>query len=347
MSKPALPPSFPLARRHWLRVGAAHCALGLGVTSLGACSHRPISRPYPPGQGPDPKNLWKALAPRFQTVRIERAKARQGLFPSVIFSGLAQAPQRLHAILTLKGQELLSLVSNEKEYGLRYNYERGLTPGFYHGRPHPCAVQAFLGVELSVQDLVALLLGGGPQSLRPDEVLNQSWDRKMGAESVTYYEHRRRRAYTVYFRPEGGHWVFVAATGYQYQNKRPSRQWSIRHKSFHRNENGISYPKRIVIETLYNGAWEEIELEIETVHLNVHIETQIGEGAQESEDFNDEEGWENADGSEIADTSATEDPAGAAKAPPADEQAPEKRYIPAVFVPNPSGLNDRGDLCRR
>lgn len=308
---------------------------------LSACRLTGKTRaPYSKGDAPSPAQLHAALAPRVSKLKIEQAKVRDELTPSARFAATIQAPGRIHGSLFLKGQKIMTLVANEEGYGLRYNFNRGLAPGYYHGPKDRCAVQTFLGAPIEIDDLIAILLGGGPSSFRADAVLSQSWDPEVGAERVVFFDRQRQRSLVAHFAWRQNTWVLYSANGYRYQDKSPIWEWSVRHLDFGQVEGASMLPSRIKIGRLDNGTRRYLELSIEQATTQVELEPKTGNEAKPAwEDDEDEGDWEGADGS-----SAPDDPQ-----PPkasAEAVAPAPSEIPAVFIPNPEGLANRGPLCR-
>lgn len=255
--------------------------------------------------------------------------------PSAGFAALIQAPGRIHSSLFLKGQEIMSLVANEEGYGLRYNFNRGLAPGYYHGRKDRCAVQTFLGAPIEIDDLIAILLGGGPSSFRPDAVLSQSWDPRVGAERVVFFDRDRHRSLVAHFIWQNEAWVLAAATGYRYQGQKSIWEWRVQHLDFGQVQGAPNLPSRIKIGRVEGGIRRDLELSIQAATTEAAIPV------SEPDDNWDDEDWEQADGEEQQSPAQTEP-----TAPEQTSQAKTKAEIPEVFVPNPSGLVDRGPLCR-
>lgn len=324
-------------------------ALGASLWVSGCRASLRTRPPYPQGSAPSPAQLHAALTPQVQALQIRKAKVRDELTPSARFAALIQAPGRIHGSLFLKGQEIMSLIANEEGYGLRYNFDRGIRPGYYHGPKDRCAVQTFLGAPIEIDDLISILLGGGPSSFKADAVLSQSWDPEVGGERVVFFDRRRRRSLVAHFLWRNESWVLYAATGYRYQGDRAIWEWSVRHLDFGRVSDAPNLPSRIKIGRIEGGMKRYLELSIQDATTQVLIPS---EPSEDQDQWEDDDDWEEADGSDSTPDSTTpeskpESETGSATASDSEKaQSKPKASIPAVFIPNPAGLVDRGPLCR-
>lgn len=318
------------------------CAMGSATFLLSACRLRGNTRaPYSKGEAPSPAQLHAALTPRVSTLKIEDAKVRDELTPSAQFAAVVQAPGRLHASLFLKGQKIMSLTANEEGYGLRYKFNRGLAPGYYHGPKDRCAVQTFLGAPIEIDDLIAILLGGGPSSFRADAVLSQSWDPEVGAERVVFFDRQHQRSLVTHFIWRHNTWVLYSANGYRYKDKSPIWEWSVRHLDFGKVQGAPMLPSRIKIGRLDGGTRRYLELNIEKATTQVAFEP--SQAPAQEPTWEDDEGeedpgdWEGADGS----SASPQD-----QAPEAPSQTSLPSEVPSIFIPSGEGLIDRGRLCQ-
>lgn len=329
-----------------LGMGRRNClgAMGGGAMLLGSCRLSGQTKaPYTRDNAPSPAQLHAALAPRVSKLKIRAAKVRDELTPSAKFAASVEAPGRIHASLFIKGQKIMSLIANENGYGLRYNFNRGLAPGYYHGPKDRCAVQTFLGAPIEVDDLIAILLGGGPSSFRADAVLSQSWDPEVGAERVVFFDRQRQRSLVAHFILRQENWVLYSANGYRYQDKSPIWEWSVRHLDFGQVQGAPMLPSRIKIGRLDGGTKRYLELSIEQATTQVEFGDKGNPNQPPSwgDDEDEEDGsWEGADGSEVAPpTTAPQSSAQASQPIPRSD-------IPSIFLPSGEGLTDRGPLCR-
>lgn len=333
---PASPVS--LSRREIIGGALALVALPSGCR-LGGSTRSPYAKSNPPS----PAQLHKALQPRVPQLQILKAKVRDEMTPSAQFAGLIQAPNRIHAALFLKGQEIMSLVANERGYGLRYNFNRGLAPGYYHGPKDRCAVQTFLGAPIEVEDLISILLGGGPSSFRADAVLEQGWDRDVGAERVVFYDRRRARSLVAHFLWRDNQWVLYSATGYHYQSGVATWEWGVRHQQFGKIPGAPLLPSKIKIGRIEGGMRQFLELTILKASTELRIDT--GQESPDEQGDWEDDGWEQAGGDSQPLEAPEENPDVPEKSEGAQDLAKKKDAIPSVFIPNPAGLVDKGPLC--
>lgn len=331
---------LPLSRRQIVGGALACMALPSGCR-LGASTRPPYGKATPPS----PAQLHDALQPRVSELQVFKAKVRDEMTPSAQFAALIQAPGRIHAALFLKGQEIMSLVANERGYGLRYNFNRGLAPGYYHGPKDRCAVQTFLGAPIEIDDLISILLGGGPSSFRADAVLEQGWDSEVGAERVVFYDRRRARSLVAHFLWRDNQWVLYSATGYHYQGGAATWEWGVRHLQFGKIPGAPLLPSKIKIGRIERGMRRFLELSILKASTELSIDAGTADPEGEQGDWEDE-GWEQADGSHPAQAPNNESSDASEEPANSREAARKSDAIPAVFLPNPAGLVDKGPLCR-
>ncbi|PRQ09402.1 hypothetical protein [Enhygromyxa salina] len=325
---------------------------GLLMTSV-AC--KGIERPYPPDQPPEVTELMIATAPALQSVQVPRAKVRQGGGPAASLMLVAQAPARFTGTIQISGNELVTLVVNEDEYGLRWVGGRegaqSLAPGYYSGPPSRCAVETLLGVSLEPEAFVKMILGGAPLIDGPHQVIDRGWDRKTGRERLRIANDRYEQELAFAWIPKSGgrdgHWQFAGASLWAIDSSgAPEWLWTISHEELHEVDGAILPAKTQIRQPKPRGRGEAV--------INVSFQKQVanpqlggelsadpplepgadsgGNGANAGDDWDDDWG-------DDADTEGSD----AADEPTAPEPPPPT--IPPQFVGNPTGLTPRGDLC--
>ena len=357
-------------------------ALGLSLSlAVLGCGHKP---PYRRGQQPQPQLLLEQTAPKLPALTISDASITVNRLYRASAAMLAQTPGRFRGTVTKAGNELVTLAFHENGYALRYKFDQ-FPQGFYHGPPHPCAVEAMIGVPFSYEGLVALVLGGAPLLEEPYEVLEQTWDRK-GYEKLIIGNDRfvqeLRFAYT------GGSWRFTGAVLWQRLpggDKGP-KLWTLHHEELE-DVGGVVLPERTSVraegpddDTLViirykerdlNPAWAQVvEPEGPTDDNGDGDQTDGGDHPWGDDGEWEDDGWEtggeptddvgdvppddSGGGAEAEQPSAeTSGPpsevAAAPVSPPTADEAkgPEgPGPVPPVFFIDGAGLIDRGDLCR-
>lgn len=310
---------------------------------------RGIEAPYPPGKPPEVADLMAATAPSLRAIQVPRAKVRQGAGPAANLMLVAQAPARFSGTLQVSGNELVTLAVNEEAYGLRWvggrNAGGGLEPGFYSGPPSRCAVETLLGVDLSPESFVDLVLGGAPLIDEPHEVIDRRWDRKAGRERLrignSNYEQELSFAWI------DGHWQFAGATLWALEAGKPRWLWTISHDELH-EVGGELLPRRTQIRQPEPDGKGEVV-------LNVSFQTQIPNPAlggelssdppPENEDGEDGEDAQPANAGDGWDDDWGDDEESGGDAATDEAPAAPKAIIPPQFRGNPTGLTPRGDLC--
>jgi hypothetical protein len=317
---------------------------GLFMTSV-AC--KGVEPPYPPGKAPAIGELMLATAPALQSIQVPRAKVRQGSGPAANLMLVAQAPARFSGTIQISGNELVTLVVNENEYGLRWigasEGAKSLPPGYYSGPPSRCAVETLLGVDLEPEAFVEMILGGAPLIDGPHQVLDRKWDRKTGRERLRIANDRFEQELAfVWF---NGHWQFAGATLWASGSGAPEWLWTISHEELHEVDGAVLPAKTQIRQPKPGGKGEAvINVSFQKQQPNPRLggelsadppldaDTDTG-GANAGDDWDDEEG----DGEDEGESEDTEiEPANPVATPPP---------IPIQFVGNPTGLIPRGDLC--
>ncbi len=347
---------------------------------LAACGHKP---PYGVGQQPQADTLLQQTEPQLPAIAVADAQITLDRVARADLQMLAQVDSRFRASVTKAGNELVTLAFTEESYAMRYKLDQ-LPTGFYSGPADPCAVEWMLGVPLSYDGLVALVLGGAPL-VEGAVVTKQKWDRKLGYETLTLTGGGFTQE--LWFAWMGGAWVFSGGKMWKGDGKaRADWMWTLEHDR-HETIAGVVLPGRTRIrapgkkrdhlivlaykERVANPPWSR----------STAADPSGGDDGG-ADDGGDEGGWENADdgGWENEDDGGWEDeePATPAEEPanPAEEPAdaepvpeaspappsgalaavleatdpsgsgPAASPIPAVFTITASGLPDRGDLCR-
>jgi hypothetical protein len=315
---------------------------------------------------------------RYAGLRVPKAKIREGRSPAARLLLLAEAPERMRGTIQVAGNPLIELAINEQGYALRnLRGQPGLPEGFYHGPPSRCAVRSLLGVDLEAQQVVNLLLGGGPLIEAPHEIVSQSW--KKGRERLVLRNHKFEQR--LEFAWVKGKWWFAGSSLYYLQGENTSWLWTIRHERLE-PRSGSVVPEKTQIKRPVPG---------DTIELNISYAKQVIEalaeaksvgdgdgdgdmtdGSDESgdEDWDDEGGWEDdeegwegeegeeGEGGEAAKEHQPAEPvveaptngthASTPTATPASEvKAAAPEPIPAAYLLEAGGLVDRGDLCKR
>jgi hypothetical protein len=332
--------------------------------ALAACRPHEVAAPYAAGKEPTADALLARAAPQLSAIQVPQAKviANRALRGNLAF--LAQAPARFRGTVGIAGNELVTLAFTEEGYALRYKLDAFPT-GFYHGPPASCAVEALIGVALGEDDLVALVLGGAPVIRGPHQILQQKWDRTAGHESLEIANASHVQA--LYFRPIEGEWRFVGGALWQRDANggKGKRLWQLEHEGLAAHD-GFVLPERTKIvapgkkrDNLVVIQYRDRELHpgfakpVETTGGDAG-EGNVDDGAPTDEggdDWGGDDGWENEGGTPPAEGGSL--PTSAAAPEPAPRSPPEpatpKRdapAIPKVFHVEPTGLADRGDLCR-
>lgn len=336
-------------------------ALGGLLMTFAGC--KGIEPPYPPGNAPQVSELMIATAPTLQSIQVPRAKVRQGGGPAASLMLVAQAPARFSGTIQISGNELVTLVVNEDEYGLRWVGARegakSLAPGYYSGPPSRCAVETLLGVSLEPEAFVEMILGGAPLIDGPHQILDRKWDRKAGRERLRIANDRYEQELAfAWIDASGstngvdGHWQFAGATLWAVSSSGPPAWlWTISHEELHEVDGAILPAKTQIRQPKPKGKGEAV--------INVSFQKQLPNPALGGElsadpprdvdtdaDTADSEGganagdnWDDDWDDEEAEAEGGEDEPGE----PAVKAAPPA--IPVQFVGNPTGLTRRGDLC--
>jgi hypothetical protein len=270
---------------------------------------------------------------------------------------LAEAPNRFRGTVSKAGNELVTLAFHEHGYALRYKLD-GLPMGYYHGPPDPCAVEAMLAVPLTAEDLVALVLGGAPLIAEPRELVDQSWDRRTGHETLTlanadFVQQLRFAWVDATWRFSGATLWVRAGTG-----DKGRMLWELVHDR-HGLVGSAILPGRTRIRAprtgkdnfvliVYSGRDPDPPWARRTTGPAADDPTE-GPGWDDDGGWEDgdDDGWEGEPAEEAETTApaqkATGAPEGTKGRPTGREVAPGP---PTIFVLDGAGLSDRGDLCR-
>lgn len=325
------------------------------VLAFSACKFGPVRAPYDDGEAPGADTLMTARKAPLAAVRVGRAKIRERSLSATLMY-VVQGPERFAGTIQIAGNELVSLAVNEQAYHLRLKSDRAGRPGYHEGPPSACAVERLVGIAIEPTDLVALLLGGAPLAIAPDDagVVAQQWNKRWpGREELDleWPEGKQR----LRFAWVGGAWRFAGAKVWARVGDRLVWRWSVDHTAFHRVD-GAWLPEQTVIETPRPGSdlargdvpRSRRKRRQQTQALTISYleqqpdppdllagETAEGGGGDEGwvdtwDDDWDDDGWEESAGSDAPDE-------------PADEKQAEP--IPAAFVLDATGLSPRGDLC--
>jgi hypothetical protein len=211
-------------------------------------------------------------------------------------------------------------------------------------------VRSLLGVDLEAEQLVNLLLGGGPLIAGPHQITAQDW--KKGRERLALrnenFEQRLEFAWV-----DGG-WWFAGSSLYLLSGDKPQWLWTIRHEKLEKRS-GTVVPTKTTIKRPVPG---------DTLELNISYAKQVVEqalpgagdadsgadgdpsasdGEDGDEGWDDEGGWEDDDegweeDGEVQESGTPESPS--------DASTPQSDPIPAAYLLEAGGLRDRGDLCR-
>ncbi len=337
-----------------------------GFGFLVACGHKP---PYRVGEQPAADSLMQRTEPQLSAIAVPDAQITLDRVVRADLQLLAQTDARFRATVTKAGNELVTLAFSEDGYAMRYKLDE-IPTGFYSGPADPCAVKAVLGVPLSYEGLVALVLGGAP-IIEGSTLAKQKWDRKRGYEVLTLAG--AGYVQELWFGWVDGGWVF--AGGQLWEGSLDARgQWlfTFEHDK-HEQVGGVLLPGRTRVRSPGKKRNHLIVLSYKDRSPNPPWSKSTpssssggdsgagGDGGDEGgwdtgdeggwENSDDDGGWENSDddgGWENSDEPAEPAPTAPEEtpAPPAALVAPLETVVPAVFTINGNGLTDRGDLCR-
>ena len=333
----------------------------VGLTLVMACGHKP---PYRVGEQPSSETLLGRTHAQLPAIAVSDAQITLDRVARADLLMLAQADSRFRATVTKAGNELVTLAFNENDYSMRYKLD-AIPVGFYSGPADPCAVEAVLGVPLSYEGLVSLILGGAPL-VEGAEIVKQKWDRKRGYEVLTL--EGGGFVQELWFAWLRGTWVFAGGQMWQGTADAKGRWlWTLEHDR-HENVGGVLLPGRTKVRApgqkrnhLIVIAYKERSATPPWAQTQTPTDDTGGDegGADDGGWENtDDGGWENADdeGWENEDPNSEEPPPEEAPAPPsgalaavlqaAAPGAAPRPPVPSVFQISAAGLTDRGDLCR-
>jgi hypothetical protein len=326
------------------------------TTGSTGCRGRPADPPYAANAGPAAAALLQLTRPHLVALQVPRAKIRQARSLSGSLMLAAQAsPPRFAGSITGAGNELVSIAVNEQSYALRWLRDEGLRSGFYSGPPSACAIERVLGVALSTDDLVALLLGGGPM-IANARVVDQRWQGERlrgkqaghpGHEIVTLES--EHQAQELRFTHVDGRWWFAGTTVWRRDASKRTWLWSVEHVGLRRVRDHmlpagtqIRRPGRrgeVVVDISYAEQRPNPPgLGLDPLDPDEGDGDDDGDGGDDGwgDEWEDEE-WDESD----AQHEAPAEPAEASPSPPTAGDP-----IPAVFRLDAAGLSKRGDLCR-
>lgn len=317
------------------------------------CRTRYPKAPYQRGDNPSLTELLPATAPRYAKLRVPKAKVREGRSPGARLLLLAESPSRMLGTIEVAGNPLVTLALNEQAYGLRTVREApGLRAGYYHGPPSQCAVATLLGVDLDAEQVVALLLGGGPLIEGPYEVVDQRWHK--GRERVIIrnarFEERLDFAWV------DGAWWFAGASLHALgpeATDAPTWLWTIVHDEL-QSRGGKVLPGMTRIRRPNRPGARKDVFEMKISYAK-QIATPLGQTATHAGDGGESEGGDEGWNDEGWDDEGWDDEGwdeeGGAQTPVENEATanpqPEPDPIPPEYQLSANGLPDRGDLCRR
>ena len=330
----------------------------LSVTAS-ACAHAGTRAPYSFGQGPTPAQLLARAAPQIPAIAVPQARIVVNRTVRGNLAFVAQSPSRFRGSIEVSGNELVTLAMTEHGYALRYKLD-AFEPGFYAGPPNPCAAQALLGVPLRAEDLVAMVLGGGPTLSAPYQVIEHGWVRKGGYERVVIANSTTVEALD--FRLIGGTWYLIGGTFWQRQpNQQPGQPlWSFGHEDMaaaggtmlpgrtkivspgHRRDTSlvVTYKTRVFDPPFAQAGTEPRDSSDDRAALPPHRDDQPGHRTDDDDVWADDGNWENDPVGETGGAAQTD--------PEATTPSQSATYKPMspVFRLDGAGLPDRGDLCR-
>ena len=311
-----------------------------------SCKHTP--QPYPRGQGPSSEELLEATRPRVQAISVPNARVVADRVARADLGFIAQSPNRFRGSITRSGNELVTLALHEEGYALRYLLDE-LPAGFYAGPSDPCAVEALMGVELAPEGLVALVLGGSPIIDPPLTVIDQGWDRREAHERLVIAN--ARYVQELRFSRTEGRWVFSGSALYR-RDESPRRWrrrrdpgelvWSLVHESFEQVDDHL-----LPGETTLRAPGRRRDHRIVITYRDRVLDPPWARRApaptarpgSEPDDPGEEDPWDEGEWENEAEPTPTPTPQ------PQPEPEPEPA-IPEVFLLQPTGLPQRGDLCR-
>lgn len=347
------------ARVQTLLRASAFATLGF----IAACGHKP---PYRVGEQPASETLLERTEPQLGAIAVSDAQITLDRVVRAELLMLAQADSRFRATVNKAGNELVTLAFTEEGYAMRYKLD-SIPPGFYSGPADPCAVQAVLGVPLSYEGLVALILGGAPL-VEGATVVKQKWDRKQGYEVLTL--EGGGFVQDLWFAWVGGAWVFSG--GQMWEGTADARGrwlWTLEHDK-HEKVEGILLPGRTKVRAPGRKRSHLIVLSYKKRDANPGWSATSeptggddggsGDGGDDGGwESGDDGGWENEDDGGWENEEPTEDstPPEESPAPPSGvlaavlqatspDAGASRPPIPVQFQVTSEGLTNRGDLCR-
>ncbi len=293
--------------------------LFVGIATLVACGHKP---PYKPGDQPESELLLGRTAPQLRAIAVPDATITLNRLVRADLAMVAQADARFRGSVTKAGNELVTLAFSEEGYALRYKLD-DIPTGYYSGPADPCAVQAMLGVPLSYDGLVALVLGGAPV-IANAEIVKQKWDRRGGYESLILAGDGLVQE--LRFAWVGGSWLFAGGQMWQGDSVKGGRWlWSMEHDR-HRRVGDAMLPGRTKVrapgkrrDTLVIISYKD------RVADPPWSKTATSSGGDGGDDGGDDGGWENSDddgGWENSDDDGGWENSDDTSAPPAPPAAP-------------------------
>ncbi|MGB1016373.1 MAG: hypothetical protein ACPG4T_19705 [Nannocystaceae bacterium] len=321
-------------------------ASALLVFAGSSCRPTNVEAPYSVANAPKAQTLLAAATPKFSQIRVPAAKVRVGRSIAGNLMLLAQQPTRFTGQIQVAGKELISLAFHEQGYTLRYLAGEGLPTGFYAGPPSDCAVRQLVGVPLSPQALVDLVLGGLPIPEGRQEILSQGWDPKRGHEvlhiGVGTIELQLRFAW------HGGAWWPAGASQWRrIQGGAKLWDWTIDHTDLHLVAGNYLPQKTYITRPIGHGKTQKVSIKYrEVLPGSAPTPDQPANDSWGDDDGwdNDDEGWESEGES---DDSGAWETAGDEPAPPPAVQQTAPSVIPPEFTLTRGSLPMRGDICAR
>ncbi|MBV1860546.1 MAG: DUF4292 domain-containing protein [Nannocystaceae bacterium] len=332
-----------------------------------ACGHKP---PYRVGGQPAADSLMQRTEPQLSAIAVPDAQITLDRVVRADLQLLAQTDARFRATVTKAGNELVTLAFSENGYAMRYKLDE-IPTGFYSGPADPCAVQAVLGVPLTFEGLVALVLGGAP-IIEGGTLAKQKWDRKRGYEVLTLSG--SGYVQELWFGWVDGGWVFSGGQLWEGSLDTRGRWLFTFEHDRHEQVGGVLLPGRTKVRApgtkrnhLIVLSYKDRSADPPWSKSSVTEPTEDNTGGSDNGDGGDDGGWENSDdddggwenSDEPTEPASPEAVPEETPAPPSgvlaavlDSAGPQREPVatspvPGVFTINANGLTDRGDLCRR
>lgn len=333
-------------------------ALSSLLLAPAACGHK---APYRTGEQPSADALMEQTTPQLPAIAVPDAQITLDRVARADLQMLAQTDARFRASVTKAGNELVTLAFSEDGYAMRYKLDQ-IPTGFYEGPADPCAVQAVLGVPLSYDGLVSLVLGGAPL-VEGATLVKQKWDRKKGYEVLTLAG--SGFVQDLWFAWMDGAWVFAGGQMWEgTAEKRGRWLWTLEHDR-HQTVDGVILPGRTKVRAPGKRRNHLIVLAYKERVANPPWATSAPSSSdsggpgdsgddggdsgdwEDNGDWEDEGGWEDEEPAEPPPAQTPAAPSGVLAAViDASAPATAPSTVPGVFKIEANGLPNRGDLCK-